>query len=218
MKLSRNSHMTAFTQFNACSGSNLEDPFQRANLGKGLVAGLAKNDPEKALQRAQENLQSQARALAIEKLASSVAKDGIGKAAEIVAGLEPGTTMNQAAKKLVDLWTRDGLEAKDEVLKWIDALPDKEAQNAAMWDFGWRLDMEEKDGLIDFVAGEYGHLASSHIIRSAASTRVGQDPVSAIEWAKALLEDRSEKVLSAVIERWRSVQPEAAKRWEAAQR
>ena len=189
----------------------------RAKIGEGLVEGLAENDPQGALAWAQENLQSAARAKAIGSLVKTIAEKDVAEAADIVGAMDLGGAMNQAVKSLIDVWAKDGLKGKNEVFTWIDGIEDVAAREQAVNAIQGRLEFDDPNGIVKFVAGDFGHLAHDHMIQRAAVVKVRQDPESAIARAKQLPEDRSPVALKEVLSTWQRLRPEEAKRWEAAQ-
>ncbi len=193
------------------------DPARRAQLGKGLATGLAKSDPELALAWSQEHLRSTARADAIADVVKTVAADDTEVAAALVANMNPGGALNQAVAALVQEWYRSGSRGNDAMLSWLGTLPDLEARNHAVERLEWRLASQSKTGLIDFVAGEHGHLATEAMVERASMQRARHDPESAVAWARSLPEDRSSIALTTVLDTWRGIDPDEAAAWEEAQ-
>ena len=175
------------------------DPILRARLGQGLAAGLAKTDPATALDWAEENLKSAARANAIGSIVKTVAQTDIQAAADLVSNMTPGGAMNQAVEQLMRVWTRKDLAQNTALFTWLDGIDDRDTRDRAIQSVGWRLESYGKNGLIDFVSGDFGHLASESMLNRAAEQRTRQDPESAIAWAKGLPEDRSAKALEQVM-------------------
>ncbi len=196
--------------------SHLEDPDLRFQLGNGLVSGLAKSDPEAALNWADAHLKSSARINAIGRVIQSVASEDIEAAAQLVAGMEPGGTLNGAVTALIDVWSKDGGSQNEAMLTWLGSLTDIEARDRAIRSLEWRMDMITEGGLVKFVEGEHGYLAPVEMVRRAALQRARQDPQTAAEWARALPGDRAETALAAVMAAWRENAPEAAAAWETA--
>ncbi len=175
------------------------DPAKRAHLGEGLAAGLAKTEPEVALSWAQNNLRSVSRAEAIGDIVRTVAKEDISTAGDLVANMDPGGAMNRAVSSFLSVWGRTAdLSENNAILAWIDNLTDSEARQHAIRTMAWRLTTYDKNGLIDFVSGEFGHLATDDMLRRAAAQRARQDPESAAAWANSLPQDRSDKALAIV--------------------
>ncbi len=175
------------------------DPAMRAELGEGVAAGLAKSDPLAALTWAQENLRSVSRAEAISDIVRTLAKEDIQAAGELVAGMDPGGGMNRAVTELIFNWGRHAdLSENETMFHWIGSLSDTEARHKAMEAMEWRISTFSKTGLLDFVTGAHGHLATASMIRRAAEQRARQDPASATAWAQGLPEDRSTQAIAAV--------------------
>ncbi len=176
----------------------------RAQLGKGLALGLANTDPATALAWARDNLRSAARADAIGEVIKSLAGENVDKAKALISEMEPGGTMNQAVSELISEWSWDRSVPKQDILAWIERLPDAETRDRAVMSMHSRL-TKERDGLIDFVTGEFGHLATENMIRSAAEQKTRRDPQSAVAWAKSLPADRSELALRKVLSTQRAI-------------
>ncbi len=193
------------------------DAHLRATLGSGLVAGLAETDPKSALAWAEENLQSAARADAISEAVETVAQQDIDAAAAMVAGMEPGGAMNVAVSQVVREWAEKGVTDNDAMWTWIESLTDIEARERAVQGLEWRLQRNARDGLVDFVSGKHGHLATKSIVERAARQRARQDAPSAANWASSLPEDRSSTALEAVMDYWRGVSTSEAAAWESAE-
>ena len=187
----------------------------RAALGRGLVAGLAETDPQAALAWADENLESSARADAVSEAIETIAKQDIHSAAEMVADMEPGGTMNYAVSQVANEWARKGVTDNDAMWRWIDSLTDTEARERAVEGLEWRLQFDSRSGLVDLVAGKHGHLATKPMVERAARQKARQDPQSAADWATSLPEGRSDTALNAVLNYWRRVSPDDAAAWES---
>ena len=175
------------------------DPVKRAKLGEGLAAGLAKTNPQLALEWAHENLRSASRANAVGDVVRTVAKQDIKAAGELVARMDPGGAMSRAVTEFMSEWGRHAdLSENDVMFQWIESLTDTQARKRAIESMAWRFSTYSKTGMLDFVTGEHGHLATDSMIRGAATQRANQDPESAVDWASGLPEDRSAKALAAV--------------------
>mgnify|MGYP003628289051 CR=1 FL=1 len=184
-----------------------EDPFVRAQLGLALAAGLAEIDPEIALSWADENLQSGARSTAVGEAVKVMAERDIESAAALVSKMEPGGAMNRAVTELASVWAASDSSNNAAMLSWIGSQPDAEMRKTAMRRLEWEIMGYNGEGLIGFVAGDHGHLATDEMIERAAMKRAGQNAQSAIAWAKALPADRSEIALRTVTETLQRLAP-----------
>ncbi len=192
-----------------------ENPIERAMLSKGIAAGLAKTNPQAALTWAQDNLRSSARARAVGEIVGSVAEHNVPAAADLVAKMDPGGAMNHAVTELIGKWVNSDPTKNGDMFAWIERLADAEARERAVQGLEWHFSFYGKDGLINFVAGDHGHLATGNMLRRAAIQRTHQDPESAVAWAEALPADRANEARTAVIEAWRKIDSQAVAHWES---
>lgn len=177
------------------------DSVLRIKLGQGLAQGLAEEDPHTALRWASDHLQSTVRSEAIGNIVKAASKKNIHEAAALVSNMNPGGAMNTATRELLQTWAEKGLQKNDAMYQWIESLDDIHTRDHAIEFLGGRLAYAGKHGLVAFVSGDYGHLASESMLRQAVELRMRQDPQSAVQWAKSLPEDRSAKVLNLVTQR-----------------
>ncbi len=191
--------------------AGVDDPALRASMGEGLVEAMAESDPEMAMAWADEHLMAASRTKAISQMIKAMGKEDAQAAAGLVSGLRPGGAKNKSARELVHQWAQKS-PTDEALLGWIGTL-ETDAREQAMDALEWRLQQADKSWA-EFVSGEHGHLAGESMMRLAANERVRQDPESAIRWAQALPEDRSEQALEAVMKAWRQLQPKQAAAWE----
>lgn len=194
--------------------ASVDEPIERARLGKGIAAGLANSDPQAALAFAQANLHSSTRAEAIGDIVSAVAERDVSTAAELVANMDPGRAMNHAVSELLSEWANTDPSKNGDMFTWLGNLTDVDARDRAVESLEWRL-FGDVGGLINFVAGEHGHLATENMLRRAVFQRTRQDPESAVAWAEALPKDRAPDARNAVIDAWRHIDSKAFARWES---
>ncbi len=176
--------------------SNESDPVYHARMGHGYAKGLASEDPGRALAWADQNLQSTTRARAIGDVVKAAAREDVVSAAALISEMNPGGAMSQAVDELLGVWSRE--DTTDGMFQWISELEDDATRQRAIQNASWRIESSKRNGLIDFVSGEHGHLATERIVRRAAEQRTRQDPETAEAWASGLPEDRAQAALSHV--------------------
>jgi hypothetical protein len=183
-------------------------PFRSA-LAQGLVSAWGKKDPAAALAWSQEHLRGASRAEAIAGLIKSAAEKSLATASELVADMEPGAAQNLACASIFETWFKRGKDERNAAFEWLASLPDAQAQRAALGRL-WNWASTDPEGVRDFIAGPYGHLATSSLLHQLARREAAKNPEATMEWASGLPADRGSDARNAVLENWLGIRPEAA--------
>ena len=182
----------------------------RASVSRGLVSAWAKSDPAAALAWSQEHLRGVNRAETIGGLIKTAAEKDLTAAADLAAGMEPGVAQNKACVSIFETWFNKGPEQRDAAFTWLAALPDSEAQRAALERVQWNWAWKDPDAVKDFISGPHGSLASSNLINQVARNQAARNPETAMEWARSLPAQQSAEARRAVFDSWLSMRPQNA--------
>ena len=173
--------------------SNLDEATKR-----GFALGLAKADPKASLAWVEANLQSTARANAVAAVVKEAVGNDMERATLLIADMPAGGALTRTVETLVKSWELKTEAERERILSWVDGVPDPEAQRRAVKVLNHNLLSLGKNGLADFVAGPYGHLALPEQVEDATIQKAREDADTALAWAKRLPPDRQMLALEAI--------------------
>jgi hypothetical protein len=144
-----------------------------------------------------------------------MAEQNVDSAAEFIAGLESGMSKNLAVTQLVNSWLSKGTSADAAAaFKWMIALPDSGARDAALQSASWRIVDLAPEVVMNYLSTPDGAKAPPGLVdRAASHLSQEKSPESAMEWATALPEARRQDAQRSVLSNWLSSQPEGALEW-----
>ena len=193
----------------------LPDAALRANLAHPLVESWAKAAPQQALDWAQNTLRGEARATALGSIVGSIARQDVTRAAELVAGLDPGGSKNKAIGSLVEPWFRKDGAAP--VAEWLLKLPEADAREAGFEKLGfqwlWNSGREGALKAAELAIGPHRDLVPGTFVAQVASNEARHDPEAAMKWVEQLAADRISQTRDRVLSEWMEARPEAAAQW-----
>ena len=193
----------------------LPDATLRAGLAPFLVETWAKAAPQQALDWAQATLRGEARVTALGSIVGSIARQDVTRAAELVAGLDPGGSKNKAIASLVEPWfQKDGAAP---VAEWLLKLPEADAREAGFEKLGfqwlWNSGREGALKAAELAIGPQRDLVPNTFVAQVASNEARHDPEAAMKWVGQLPADRIPQTRDRVLSEWMQTRPEAAAQW-----
>lgn len=196
---------------------SLSDSARRAQLAIPLVEAWAKTDPEKALTWTQDTLRGEARATALGGIVGSLAAQDVGRAAELVAGLDAGGSKNKAIVSLVEPWLAKAGGAT--VADWLLKLPEADAREAGFERLGFQW-LWNKGGGSEAAAlatGPQRDLVPLNFTMIVAGNEARRDPEAAMKWAGDLPAAHIPVARERILGEWLQSRPDAAAQWVLAQ-
>ncbi|MGN6386574.1 MAG: hypothetical protein ACTHMT_10070, partial [Verrucomicrobiota bacterium] len=191
----------------------LEEGEGRNRLTLFALKQWAGTDSGSAIEWADKLEQSPLRNQAFADIAVGMSeKDPITAGKLAIEKLEPGEDQGRAVVCIVQRWAQTD---PNQAAHWVEQFPKGELQNAALENLVQQWAENNPAQTADWLNGLADGNYRDHAIAIFSEKLVGTNPEVAANWAGSIVDPRRrQSELERVLERWREIDPHAAKAWK----